>query len=188
RRRRRPPRRVDRPRRRRGARDAGSARTRRAPADADDRPVLVPVCLLPRARRRPLRARHRRPRLRPRRGPGPPRRDAHPAAVVRGPPRRDRGRPPAPRRAHAMTDAWPELPPLTAGEDTVAAVHMWTRVVGKVRLELGPPLNHSWGVALYVTPRGLATGPVPHGARSFEIGRASCRERGNICLVGKSSK
>src|SRR5690606_458829 len=169
RRRRRPPRRVDRPRRRRGARDAGSARTRRAPADADDRPVLVPVCLLPRARRRPLRARHRRPRLRPRRGPGPPRRDAHPAAVVRGPPRRDRGRPPAPRRAHAMTDAWPELPPLTDWEATVAAVHMGTRVAGRARLELGPPLNHSWGVALYVTPRGLATGPVPHGARSFEI-------------------
>lgn len=68
-----------------------------------------------------------------------------------------------------MTDAWPELPPLADWEDTVATVHMWTQVVGKVRLELGPPLNHSWGVALYVTPRGLATGPVPHGARSFEI-------------------
>lgn len=68
-----------------------------------------------------------------------------------------------------MTDAWPELPPLAAWEDTVATVHMWTQVVGKVRLELGPPLNHSWGVALYVTPRGLTTGPVPHGTRSFEI-------------------
>ncbi len=68
-----------------------------------------------------------------------------------------------------MTDAWPELPPLADWEDTVATVHMWTQVVGKVRLELGPPLNHSWGIALYVTPRGLTTGPVPHGARSFEI-------------------
>ena len=70
-----------------------------------------------------------------------------------------------------MTDAsaWPELPSLADWEDTVATVHMWTQVVGKVRLELGPPLNHSWGAALYVTPRGLTTGPVPHGARSFEI-------------------
>lgn len=68
-----------------------------------------------------------------------------------------------------MTDAWPELPPLADWEDTVATVHMWAQVVGKVRLELGPPLNHSWGVALYVTPRGLTTGPVPHGARSFEV-------------------
>lgn len=69
----------------------------------------------------------------------------------------------------SSASAWPELPPLADWEDTVATVHMWTQVVGKVRLELGPPLNHSWGVALYVTPRGLSTGPVPHGARSFEI-------------------
>ncbi len=50
----------------------------------------------------------------------------------------------------APAEAWPELPPLEAWEETRAAVHLWSQVVGKVRLELGPWVNHSWGSALGV--------------------------------------
>jgi len=66
------------------------------------------------------------------------------------------------------SDAWPSLP-LEAWADTYATVHMWTQVVGKVRLALSPWINHSWHVTLYVTTRGLTTSAVPHGQRSFQI-------------------
>jgi hypothetical protein len=46
---------------------------------------------------------------------------------------------------------------------------MWTQIVGKVRLALGPPLNHWWGVTLYVAPRGLTTSSIPFGMRTFEV-------------------
>ena len=64
--------------------------------------------------------------------------------------------------------AWP---PLLYDEwkDTYATLHMWTQVVGKVALAKAPPINHSWGVAFQVTPRGLATHLLPHGARTFSI-------------------
>lgn len=62
--------------------------------------------------------------------------------------------------------AWPALPPW---DDTRDTLHRWTQIVGKVRLALTPWTNHSWHVPLYVTPRGLTTGPVPHGARLFQI-------------------
>lgn len=62
--------------------------------------------------------------------------------------------------------AWPELPSWNATRETL---HRWTQVVGKVRLALTPWTNHSWHVPLYVTPVGLTTGPVPHGARLFQI-------------------
>jgi hypothetical protein len=65
-------------------------------------------------------------------------------------------------------DQWPELP-YAAWQDTYATLHMWTQVVGKVALAQAPPLNHSWAIAMQVTPRGLATRPLPHGARSFTI-------------------
>src|SRR5437868_11271129 len=64
--------------------------------------------------------------------------------------------------------AWPELP-TAAWRETYATLHLWTQVVGKVRLTRSPWLNHSWHVALYVTARGLTTSPIPDGARSFEI-------------------
>ncbi len=64
-------------------------------------------------------------------------------------------------------DSWPALP--VAWNDTYATLHMWTQVVGKVALALTPPLNHSWGAALQITPRGLATRPLPHGPRTFVI-------------------
>jgi hypothetical protein len=74
--------------------------------------------------------------------------------------------------AETMTEAgaklWPELP-LAAWQDTYATLHMWTQVVGKVRLELAPSLNHWWNVTLYVSPCGLTTGPIPYGERIFEL-------------------
>jgi hypothetical protein len=65
-------------------------------------------------------------------------------------------------------DAWPELP-YAAWKDTCATLHLWTQVVGKVRLALTPWLNHSWHVPLYVTARGLTTSPIPYEDRAFEI-------------------
>jgi hypothetical protein len=46
---------------------------------------------------------------------------------------------------------------------------MWTQVVGKVRLNLTPPVNHWWHVPLYVTSRGLTTTPIPLGNRTFDV-------------------
>jgi hypothetical protein len=66
------------------------------------------------------------------------------------------------------SDAWPDLP-LEAWSDTCATLHMWTQIVGKIRLSRTPWLNHSWHVTLYVTARGLTTSPVPHGTRAFQI-------------------
>jgi hypothetical protein len=64
--------------------------------------------------------------------------------------------------------AWPDLP-LQAWSDTCATLHLWTQIVGKVRLAQSPWMNHSWHVTLYVTARGLTTSPVPHGNRTFQI-------------------
>lgn len=63
---------------------------------------------------------------------------------------------------------WPSLA-LDEWKDTYATLHLWTQIVGKVRLALSPPVNHWWHVPLYVTARGLTTSPIPHGARTFEI-------------------
>src|SRR6202051_4145064 len=63
---------------------------------------------------------------------------------------------------------WPELP-TAAWRDTCATVQLWTQIAGKIRLTRSPWLNHSWHVALYVTPRGLTTSPIPDGTRTFQI-------------------
>jgi hypothetical protein len=63
---------------------------------------------------------------------------------------------------------WPDLP-YAAWKDTRNTLHLWTQVVGKVRLALTPWLNHSWHVALYVTARGLTTSPIPWKNGTFEI-------------------
>jgi hypothetical protein len=68
----------------------------------------------------------------------------------------------------ASTELWPSLP-LQEWKDTYATLHMWTQVVGKVRLTLSPLVNHWWNVPLYVTPRGLTTSAIPYGARSFQV-------------------
>jgi hypothetical protein len=65
-------------------------------------------------------------------------------------------------------DAWPSLP-LGDWEDTYATLHMWTQVIGKIRLALAPLINHWWQVPLYVTARGLTTSPIPYGTRTFQI-------------------
>jgi Family of unknown function (DUF5996) len=63
---------------------------------------------------------------------------------------------------------WPELP-LEAWKDTYATLHMWTQIVGKVRLALSPRVNQWWEVTLYVTPLGLTTSPIPYEGGIFEI-------------------
>ena len=63
---------------------------------------------------------------------------------------------------------WPELP-TAAWRDTYATLHLWTQIVGKIRLTKAPWLNHSWHVTLYVTARGLTTSPIPDGLRTFQI-------------------
>ncbi|HSC78574.1 MAG TPA: DUF5996 family protein [Candidatus Acidoferrales bacterium] len=63
---------------------------------------------------------------------------------------------------------WPALP-LEAWQATYATLHMWTQVVGKVRMALSPAVNHWWHVPLYVTPRGLSTSAIPFETQSFEI-------------------
>ena len=68
----------------------------------------------------------------------------------------------------ASSEAWPALP-LEAWADTYATLHLWLQVVGKVRLALTPWTNHSWHVALYVSPTGLTTSPIPYGERTFDI-------------------
>jgi hypothetical protein len=68
-----------------------------------------------------------------------------------------------------MNDArWPPLP-LDAWRDTYATLHLWTQVVGKVALAQAPPLNHGWGIAFHLTPRGFATQTLPYGERTFAI-------------------
>jgi hypothetical protein len=65
-------------------------------------------------------------------------------------------------------EAWPALP-LEAWRETYATLHMWTQVVGKIRLAQTPVVNHWWNVPLYVSARGLTTSAMPHGERTFEI-------------------
>jgi hypothetical protein len=65
-------------------------------------------------------------------------------------------------------DPWPPLP-LDAWRPTYRSLHMWTQVVGKIRMALAPPLNHWWHVALHVSPRGLTTGPIARGLGLLEI-------------------
>ena len=64
--------------------------------------------------------------------------------------------------------AWPTLR-LQEWQETYATLHLWTQIVGKVRLALTPWLNHSWHVALYVNARGLTTSLIPFEGRGFEI-------------------
>lgn len=63
---------------------------------------------------------------------------------------------------------WPELA-YPNWRDTAVTLHLWTQIVGKIRLTLTPWLNHSWQVPLYVTSRGLGTLPIPAGREILEI-------------------
>ena len=65
-------------------------------------------------------------------------------------------------------DVWPSLPveDWTATRETL---HMWTQIVGKVRLAHMPLINHWWGVTSYLTPRGLTTSAIPYGTEAFDM-------------------
>ena len=65
-------------------------------------------------------------------------------------------------------EAWPALP-LAQWRDTCATLHLWTQIVGKVRLAHTPWLNHSWHAVLYVNARGLTTSIIPYQGGGFEI-------------------
>ncbi|MGH9874162.1 MAG: DUF5996 family protein [Pyrinomonadaceae bacterium] len=67
-----------------------------------------------------------------------------------------------------MQSSWPELK-FSEWQDTLATLHMWTQVVGKIRLEQTPLVNHWWNVPLYVSARGLTTSAMPYKDRIFEI-------------------
>ena len=65
-------------------------------------------------------------------------------------------------------NAWPKLA-LEEWKETLATLHMWTQIVGKLRLVQSPLVNHWWNVTFLVTPRGLTTGSIPYLSRSFQI-------------------
>ena len=70
--------------------------------------------------------------------------------------------------ASDLPECWPALP-LDSWKESCATLHLWTQIVGKVRLALTPLTNHWWNVPLYVSTRGLTTSPIPYGPRSFEV-------------------
>ncbi|HEV3056810.1 MAG TPA: DUF5996 family protein [Vicinamibacterales bacterium] len=65
-------------------------------------------------------------------------------------------------------ETWPALP-LEEWRDTRDTIHMWTQIVGKIRLKLAPHVNHWWQVPLYLTSRGLTTTPIPFRGRAFDV-------------------
>jgi len=69
---------------------------------------------------------------------------------------------------NSASNSWPALP-FVEWKDTAITLHMWTQIVGKIRLALSPWTNHSWHVTLYLTSRGLTTSPIPHDSSTFEI-------------------
>ncbi len=71
-------------------------------------------------------------------------------------------------RTSSTQDTWPKLP-YEEWKDTYATLQRWVQIAGRVRAALSPKLNHWWQNALYVTPRGLTTSPIPCGIRTFEL-------------------
>jgi len=65
-------------------------------------------------------------------------------------------------------ECWPSFR-LADWRATYATLHMWTQIVGKIRLELTPRVNHWWNVPLYVSSRGLSTSIIPYGNRNFDM-------------------
>ena len=78
--------------------------------------------------------------------------------------------------ADNRTDAWPALD-YSAWQDTCTALHLWSQIAGKYRLAHTPWVNHSWHATLYVTPRGLSTGPVPDRGRAITLTFDVCDHR-----------
>lgn len=65
-------------------------------------------------------------------------------------------------------EVWPALPQ-SAWSETCATLQLWMQIVGKIRLALTPPINHTWNVTLYPTVRGVTTSPMPYGALMLQI-------------------
>ena len=65
-------------------------------------------------------------------------------------------------------ERWPALP-YREWKDTYATLHMWMQMAGKLAVALAPPLNHSWGIAFHMTPRGITSPLLPHPSRPFEV-------------------
>lgn len=70
---------------------------------------------------------------------------------------------------HLNSNPWPELPDPDEWQETLNTVHLWSQIIGKIRLENMPWINHSWHVPLYVSSRGLTTSMIPHENGGFEI-------------------
>lgn len=70
--------------------------------------------------------------------------------------------------AQSSSSDWPELP-WDEWADTGATLHLWTQIIGKIRLALATPVNHWWHTTLYVTCSGLTTSPMPYGNRFLQI-------------------
>jgi hypothetical protein len=70
--------------------------------------------------------------------------------------------------SQSLRHAWPNLARLDL-LPTTDALHLWSQVVGKVRLMLTPWINHSWHVTLYLSARGFTTGLLHTGTRAFEM-------------------
>src|SRR3954468_10038450 len=83
-----------------------------------------------------------------------------------------------------MTDmSWPALR-VDEWTETRDTLHLWTQIVGKIRLAQAPMVNHSWQVTMYVTPRGLTTSSMPAGDRAFEIEFDFCSHHLRITVEG----
>ncbi len=63
---------------------------------------------------------------------------------------------------------WPSLP-LEDWQDSYSTLHLWSQIVGKIRLTQTPWVNHSWHVPLYVSARGLTTSAIPYQRQTFQI-------------------
>src|SRR5258705_6893631 len=76
--------------------------------------------------------------------------------------------PEAIRSKSGDNDMLPALP-FDSWKDTLATLHMWSQIVGKVRLKLCPLVNHWWNVPFYITARGMTTSPMPYEQRDIEV-------------------
>ena len=81
---------------------------------------------------------------------------------------------------------WPELP-LASWIDSRDTLQRWLQIVGKVRLHLTPPINHSWHSTLYLTARGLTTSPIPYETRAFHVDQDFVDHRLGIFAIDGAS-
>ena len=86
-----------------------------------------------------------------------------------------------------LQESWPPLP-LASWQDTRDTLHMWTQIVGKVRLALTPRVNHWWNVPFYLSSRGLTTSPIPYDDRAFEVEFDFIDHKLHIRLTNGASK